>query len=106
MHGESVVRSRKRTKPPTSFLRQLLSAHTTSQIPDRFDQDSLKIKKWSRPLRTGSGSQTEIDVTYSKQTAERFLTGARMNISQSLFRRYFFARLPDLCSLQDSARLC
>jgi hypothetical protein len=29
---------------------------------------------------TGSGSQTEFDVTHSKQTTEKFLTGARMHI--------------------------
>ena len=33
-----------------------------------------------RPFLTGSGSQTEFDVTHSKQTTEKFLTGARMHI--------------------------
>jgi hypothetical protein len=32
---------------------------------------------------TGSGSQTEIDVTHSKQTGGTFLTGARTHISDS-----------------------
>lgn len=106
MHGESVVWSRKKAKPPTSFLRQLLSAHTASQIPDSFDQDSVKIKKWSRPPLAGSGSPTEsMQLTQNKRRKDR-LTGARMHLSQSLLRRYFSARLPDLCSLQDSARLC
>src|SRR6202046_5213796 len=34
----------------------------------------------SAPLLTGSGSQTEFDVTHSKQTAEKFLTGPRTHI--------------------------
>jgi hypothetical protein len=32
---------------------------------------------------TGSGPQTEIDVTCSKQTTEKFLTGARMHIKET-----------------------
>src|SRR5580704_6487785 len=32
---------------------------------------------------TGSGSQTECDVTHSKQTIAQFLTGARMHIKES-----------------------
>jgi hypothetical protein len=35
------------------------------------------------PFLTGSDPQTEIDVTLSKQTTEKFLTGARMHISVS-----------------------
>jgi hypothetical protein len=35
------------------------------------------------PFLTGSASQTKIDVTLSKQTTEKFLTGARMHISVS-----------------------
>jgi hypothetical protein len=35
------------------------------------------------PFLTGSDPQTEIDVTPSKQTTEKFLTGARMHISVS-----------------------
>jgi hypothetical protein len=36
-----------------------------------------------RPFLTGSGSQTEIDVTRRKQTTKKFLTGARTHISDS-----------------------
>ena len=86
MRGEVAVQSYKRTSPPTSFHRHLLSARTASQIPCSLDQDSVKISKWSRPLLTGSGSQSEFDITHSKQTAEKFLTGARTHISQSRFR--------------------
>ena len=34
----------------------------------------------SRPFLTGSAPQTELTVTHSKQTLEKFLTGARMHI--------------------------
>ena len=39
--------------------------------------------KWSRPLLTGTDQQTEIDLTRSKQTTNKFLTGARTHISLS-----------------------
>jgi Zn-dependent protease with chaperone function len=39
-----------------------------------------------RPFLTGSGSQTELAVTHSKQTTEKFLTGARTAIKELRFR--------------------
>ena len=42
---------------------------------------SLDFSEWSRPLLTGSATQTEFGLTYRKQTTERFLTGARTHIS-------------------------
>jgi hypothetical protein len=36
-----------------------------------------------RPFLTGSGSQTDIDVTRRKQTTKKILTGARTHISDS-----------------------
>src|SRR5580704_10141027 len=41
-----------------------------------------QICKWSRPLLTGSAPQTEFGLTYRKQTAEKFLTGARTHIRE------------------------
>jgi hypothetical protein len=38
----------------------------------------LQICKWAGALLTGSDPQTEFHVTCSKQTTEKFLTGARM----------------------------
>jgi hypothetical protein len=35
------------------------------------------------PVLTGTASQTEIDVTCSKQTTEKFLTGARTHIKET-----------------------
>jgi hypothetical protein len=96
MRGEVAVQSYERPSPPTSFHRHLLSARTASQIPCSLDQDSVKISKWSRPLLTGSGSQSEFDVTYSKQTTEKFLTGARTHISQSRFRPIYLLASPPL----------
>ena len=43
----------------------------------------MRQQKWSRPLLTGTDQQTEIDLTRSKQTTEKFLTGARTHISLS-----------------------
>jgi hypothetical protein len=34
-------------------------------------------------LASSSGPQTEIDVTYRKQTTEKFLTGAKMHIRET-----------------------
>ena len=96
MRGEVGVQSYERTSPPTSFHRHLLSGLMASQIPSSVDQDSVKINKWSRPLLTGSGSQSEFDVTYSKQRTEKFLTGARTRISQSRFRPIYLLAAPPL----------
>ena len=40
-------------------------------------KNPANIYKWSRPLLTGTASQIEFHVTYRKQSAEKFLTGAR-----------------------------
>ena len=40
---------------------------------------------WSRPLLTGTAPQTEFDLTYRKQTTEKFLTGARTHIRKTRF---------------------
>jgi len=42
-----------------------------------------QIHKWSRPLLTESDSQTEFDLTYRKQTMEKFLTGTRTHIRET-----------------------
>ena len=44
---------------------------------------TVAIPPCSRPFLTGSDSQTEFGVTHSKQTTEKFLTGARTAISVS-----------------------
>jgi hypothetical protein len=48
---------------------------------------SLQMHARFSPFLTGSDSQTEFDVTLSKQTTENFLTGARMHISVSRKQR-------------------
>jgi hypothetical protein len=55
----------------------------------KFADPPATESKWSRPLLTGTDPQTEFDVTYSKQTTEKFLTGARTHISD-------FRKLPNL----------
>src|ERR1700723_3605224 len=47
----------------------------------KFAYPLLTKCKWSRPLLTGTDQQTEFDLTYSKQTTEKFLTGTRTHIS-------------------------
>src|SRR6202046_344273 len=49
----------------------------------------------SAPFLTGSGSQTEFDVTHSKQTTEKFLTGARMHIKDFDSSHHFRAQSCD-----------
>ena len=41
----------------------------------------IAIQPCARPFLTGSGSQTEIDVTLSKQTTEEFLPGAEQSLA-------------------------
>jgi hypothetical protein len=53
------------------------------RTPKEARPDSLQIDGDLSPFLTGSDSQTEIDVTRSKQTAEKFLTGSRTAISVS-----------------------
>ena len=69
--------------PPTFHRRDscfsaLPSARATAILPSNLSQ----IYKWSRPLLTGSAPQTEFGLTYRKQTAEKFLTGARTHIRE------------------------
>jgi hypothetical protein len=43
-------------------------------------RNSSQIQRRFSPFLTGSGPQTEFDVTHSKQTTEKFLTGTRTAI--------------------------
>ena len=55
---------------------------------------------------TGSGSQTECDVTYSKQTPGEFLTGARTAFETSCPARHIERNIDSLLGLaQDGARI-
>jgi seryl-tRNA synthetase len=57
------------------------------------------------PFLTGSGSQTEFDVTHSKQTTEKFLTGARMHIKDFNFSHDSAAQAaPEVRSLSPLCR--
>ena len=53
-------------------------------------RSSTQIRKWSRPLLTGTAPQTEFTATYSKQTTEKFLTGARTAIRDKSKNQEFF----------------
>src|ERR1700722_16711703 len=65
-----------------------LSPQLMSQ-PRKFAYPSLTKYKWSRPLLIDSVLPTEFDVPCSKQTTDKFLTGARTHISD-------FRKLPNL----------
>jgi hypothetical protein len=42
---------------------------------------SLAKRPWLRPFLTGTAPQTEFVLTHSKQTTDKFLTGARTHLS-------------------------
>jgi hypothetical protein len=87
---ERPVRRRKQTRPA-------LSNRELSTNRRRNDSRTpllllRQIYNWSRPLLTGFASQTECDVTHSKQTTEKFLTGARTHIRVFRFSPFSIAR--------------
>jgi len=65
---------------PSAGLRRSLSGINQPKSLTKTSQLSLAKRKWSRPLLTGTAPQTEFSATYSKQTMEKFLTGARTHI--------------------------
>jgi hypothetical protein len=54
------------------------------------------------PFLTGSAPQTEIDVTCSKQTTEKFLTGARTHIKETRICAKMNAQISSKLSAQMS----
>src|ERR1700735_5610837 len=65
-------------------------------------RNSSRMRRRFSPFLTGSDSQTEIDVTHSKQTTEKFLTGARTHIKD--FETWHVIRLSRaLSASHDSA---
>jgi hypothetical protein len=71
---------------PTVFLESLPGASSA--------KDSVR----KSPFLTGSAPQTEFDVTHSKQTPEKILTGARTHIKDSA-AQHVFARKTGLRDL-------
>jgi len=72
--------------PPTFHRRDsrfsaLPSPRASTVSPSNLPQ----IRNWSRPLLTESAPQTEIGLTYRKQTTEKFLTEARTHIRETRF---------------------
>jgi len=80
---EPLITDRKQTTAPSSN-RELPTKRNSkgSQVRPR---NLPQIRKWSRPLLTGSALQREFDLTYRKQTTEKFLTGARTHIRETPF---------------------
>ena len=58
-----------------------------------------------RPFLTGSAPQTEIDVTRSKQTTQKFLTGSRTQIKESRICAKMNAQISSRLSAQMSQTL-
>ena len=90
--------------------------HTNSKISLSSALVGLTFRPGFLPFLTGSGSQTEFDVTRSKQRAGKFLTGARTAIklfkirqlrAQELARRGVFTRRGGLApiNLRNRVRL-
>ena len=75
---------------PPAFQR--LSPNFFGVLPARaipvLPPSQLQIRKWSRPLLTESDPQTEFDLTYRKQTTEKFLTEARTHIRETRFAQH------------------
>ena len=78
---EPPLSHRKQTIAPCSNreLSTNLCGNNSQLLPPNLRQ----IHKWSRPLLTESDPQTEIGLTYRKQTTEKFLTEARTHIKES-----------------------
>ena len=60
------------------------------RMPDNPQTSSFNraaVRDAIRPFLTGSAPQTEFDVTHSKQTSGKFLTGARMHIKLFVIRQ-------------------
>ena len=68
------------------FLPGATTAHQRSsnwrKFPTEFVHGSRRDERWFAEFLSGSASQTECDVTLSKQTTEKFLTGARIPFSK------------------------
>ena len=87
---EHPVRHRKQTKPALSNGELSTNRwRNDSRTPFLFLRQNYN---WSRPFLTGSASQTECDVTHSKQTMGKFLTGARTHIRVFQFSPFSIAR--------------
>ena len=104
MHNGGAV-GRRKAKPQPCLIRSSLSASTPSQIPNGVDRVPMATRYHFLAFLTGSGLQTEMAVTHSKQTTGTFLTGSRIarwrSRNTTLFCPSFL-----LTGLQDSARLC
>jgi hypothetical protein len=87
---ERPVRHRKQTKPALS--NRELSANRCRNDSGAPLPLLPQTYNWSRPFLTGSASQTECDVTHSKQTTESFLTGARTHIKVFRFSPFSNAK--------------
>src|SRR5580704_3255813 len=69
---------RKQTTKPCLTETRIDTRH--SEFSSHFVPQSRGFNAASAAFLTGSWSQTEIDVTHSKQTTGKFLTGARTHI--------------------------
>src|SRR5271156_4665394 len=91
-HGGGV--GRRMAKPQACLFPASLSASALSRIPCGLDQDPMATRYRFLTFLTGSGPQTEMAVTHSKQTTGTFLTGSRIAQLRSRSYPLFFANLP------------
>jgi hypothetical protein len=76
----------------TSAIVPPISRHPTRHFSTNNRLIRSGFCKWSRPLLIDSSSQTEFDVTHSKQSIRKFLTGARTHISVLRFCAEFIPK--------------
>src|ERR1700689_3109847 len=69
-----------------------IAHHPTRHFSPNKRQIRSVFCKWSRPLLTETAAQTEIDLTYSKQTPHEFLTETRIALLPSSPRAFFAER--------------
>jgi hypothetical protein len=80
---------RRKTDARIPSVQRGLSAPAASPVLSGFDQLPANIHHRFLPFLTETGSQVECDVTHSKQTLEKILTGTRIVIKRSAFRSIF-----------------
>jgi hypothetical protein len=82
-----------------ALQQELAQAPRQSLMVDSLAATKSSISRLAPAFLTGSGLQTEMVVTHSKQTTETFLTGSRIARQRSDCRDHFMRFLSELSAL-------